>query len=372
MLPVSESKKHTGVSVNQRKVQAPTTPGLDQTPLPVGPNQKLMALQSGVGNRALASRLGRSGVGAAPAVQRKPAAVQRAAGGIGLEGGELDQDTTRQIKQVQGGGKPLDKTVRREMESGFGRDFSGVRVHTGGKADKLNSSLNARAFTHGQDIFVRGDQANFGSKQGKQLLAHELTHTIQQTGGTVQRLFGWGSKKAESGNGEMMTWLTDQTKVGHFMEYAETEYNAENVKAWLAIRHFRKFPNIYDARALFDRYVSTSAPEQVNLGGKEVRVIEADLKQAEQGGQENVPSTLFDPALAPLETNMTDTFARFKTSGALDAAKEQTSGLKGLWNWRSNRAKTSTAKGKSQIKSAGADAFKGRLLMGNLREAGLA
>jgi hypothetical protein len=73
------------------------------------------------------------------------------------------------------------------MESVFGADFAGVRVHTGTKSDAINRSLNARAFTTGNDIFFRKGEYNPGSTGGKELLAHELTHTVQQGAAPVRR-----------------------------------------------------------------------------------------------------------------------------------------------------------------------------------------
>jgi hypothetical protein len=100
------------------------------------------------------------------------------------EGGEVETSVEQQIRQSQGGGRSLDAGVRRSMEGAFGADFSGVRVHTDSKADTLNRSLNARAFTTGKDLFFRRGEYNPGNSGGKQLLAHELTHVVQQSGST--------------------------------------------------------------------------------------------------------------------------------------------------------------------------------------------
>ncbi len=105
----------------------------------------------------------------------------------GPEGGEVDPSITTQIQAARGSGRPLDEPVRSSMESGFGADFSNVRVHTGGQADTLNRSLNARAFTTGQDVFFRQGEYNPGSSAGQKLLAHELTHTVQQGAAPLQR-----------------------------------------------------------------------------------------------------------------------------------------------------------------------------------------
>lgn len=110
--------------------------------------------------------------------------VQRAAG---AEGGLVDDDVESAIQRNRGGGQVLGDGVRGSMEQAFGADFGGVKIHTSGEADTLNQSLQARAFTTGQDIFFRQGEYNPGSTQGQELLAHELTHVVQQNGPTVRR-----------------------------------------------------------------------------------------------------------------------------------------------------------------------------------------
>ena len=72
------------------------------------------------------------------------------------------------------------------MGGRFGVDFGSVRVHTGAEARDLNRSLHAYAFTSGSDIFFADGQFHPGTTDGDRLLAHELTHVVQQTG-AVQR-----------------------------------------------------------------------------------------------------------------------------------------------------------------------------------------
>jgi hypothetical protein len=90
------------------------------------------------------------------------------------------------IDTSRGHGAPLAAQVRSFMEPRFGADFSGVRVHTGPEAAALNSQLNAHAFTVGRDIYFNEGQYRPDSGAGRELIAHELTHTIQQ-GGVIQR-----------------------------------------------------------------------------------------------------------------------------------------------------------------------------------------
>jgi len=80
-------------------------------------------------------------------------------------------------------GSALPGHIRAEMEGAFGTDFSSVRIHTDSGAAQLSRSLNARAFTYGNDIFFNRGEYNPELASGKRLLAHELTHTVQQREG---------------------------------------------------------------------------------------------------------------------------------------------------------------------------------------------
>jgi hypothetical protein len=111
-------------------------------------------------------------------VQTKPALSQSTQN----NSAEADDSIEQTLRQSKAGGSPLSDDVRTFMEPRFGADFSQVRVHNNGTAAQLNRKLQARAFTHGNDIFFNAGQYEPGSDSGKQLLAHELTHVIQQTG----------------------------------------------------------------------------------------------------------------------------------------------------------------------------------------------
>ncbi|MDH7444129.1 eCIS core domain-containing protein [Aquimarina sp. 2201CG14-23] len=83
------------------------------------------------------------------------------------------------------GGASLPQETQSQMESGFGTDFSNVKVHTDSSAVQMNKDLGAQAFTHGNDIYFNEGKYDTTSTSGKHLLAHELTHTVQQ-GASVQ------------------------------------------------------------------------------------------------------------------------------------------------------------------------------------------
>lgn len=85
-------------------------------------------------------------------------------------------EASQRIRMARGNGNPLEPTVHAHMERRFGRNFAEVRVHADGEAGQLNRQLGARAFTAGTDIFV--DQPS--SLSNRRLMAHELTHVVQQ------------------------------------------------------------------------------------------------------------------------------------------------------------------------------------------------
>ncbi|MBZ5681020.1 MAG: DUF4157 domain-containing protein [Acidobacteriia bacterium] len=133
---------------------------------PMQARQSLLRLQRTHGNRH---------------VQRVLALARKAEGEA-----EVAPEVESVIERAQGGGQSLESGVRRKMESAFGTDFSSVRVHTDAEANQLNQAVNALAFTTGQDIFFRDGLYQPSSSSGQELLAHELTHVVQQGGKKVQ------------------------------------------------------------------------------------------------------------------------------------------------------------------------------------------
>ncbi|KYC36087.1 hypothetical protein WA1_40830 [Scytonema hofmannii PCC 7110] len=96
------------------------------------------------------------------------------------------QDLEGSIQQAQGSGQPIPEKTRQPLEQQFGSDFSGVKIHTNTQSDQLNKSIQARAFTTGQNVFFRQGAYDPSSQSGQKLLAHELTHVVQQNGSAVQ------------------------------------------------------------------------------------------------------------------------------------------------------------------------------------------
>ena len=98
------------------------------------------------------------------------------------ESNSVNEGIESDLNSSKGGGSAMDKNTKQEMESGFGADFSSVNIHTDSKAVQMSEELGAQAFTHGNDVYFNKGKYNPDSKEGKHLLAHELTHTVQQTG----------------------------------------------------------------------------------------------------------------------------------------------------------------------------------------------
>jgi len=99
-----------------------------------------------------------------------------------LGGGEASTDLESSIQSARGGGKSLDPNLQTQMGKAMGADFSGVKVHTDSQSDQLNKSIQAKAFTTGQDVFFRQGAYDPSSQGGQELIAHELTHVVQQNG----------------------------------------------------------------------------------------------------------------------------------------------------------------------------------------------
>jgi len=129
-----------------------------------GAEGRLSQLQKTVGNRALQRLL----------AQRKAESSH-----------EVDDETAGRINQERSSGQALDEGAQESLGNAMGYDFSDVQVHTTPEAASLNAQLSAKAFTTGKDIFFSEGAYNPQSSEGKELLAHELTHVVQQGSGAV-------------------------------------------------------------------------------------------------------------------------------------------------------------------------------------------
>lgn len=103
-------------------------------------------------------------------------------GGSGSSGIAVSQQMESQLSQLQGGGRPMPQGLLSMMENGFGQDFGQVRIHTDTEAADMSSSIGARAFTLGNDIYFNRGQFSPETTEGQRLVAHELTHVVQGIG----------------------------------------------------------------------------------------------------------------------------------------------------------------------------------------------
>lgn len=94
---------------------------------------------------------------------------------------EVPSDFESRIRALRGGGQPLPKSIRAFFEPRFGYDFSSVRIHSNPEAAETAGVLNARAFTLGHNIVFGTGLYTPETTSGKELLAHELTHVVQQS-----------------------------------------------------------------------------------------------------------------------------------------------------------------------------------------------
>ncbi|QEC78003.1 eCIS core domain-containing protein [Mucilaginibacter ginsenosidivorax] len=104
--------------------------------------------------------------------------IQAKGDGVGV----VSDSVSNKIKSSMGGGSTMDTGTRSFMENRFGTNFSDVKIHNNAESEQLNRSLNAKAFTVSNNIYFNSGQYAPESDSGKHLLAHELTHVVQQKG----------------------------------------------------------------------------------------------------------------------------------------------------------------------------------------------
>ncbi len=194
-------------------------------------------------------------------VQRKPISsfIQRKGAG-GVMAGEA---VSAGINSSRGNGQSLDAGTQSFMENRFGADFGNVNIHTGSEAIQMNRQLNARAFTVGSDIYFNDGQYNTNSTEGKHLLAHELTHTIQQ-GSSASKAPGLIQRSPDGREHDPnfilcfalcelgilpATWRSIVSEIFEVisLEYGHPEYGRD-------LRHMRRSPEYQSWSAAFSTY----------------------------------------------------------------------------------------------------------------------
>jgi GH24 family phage-related lysozyme (muramidase) len=120
-----------------------------------------------------------------PVVDRAPPRIQRFAG---QPTGQADTAPASVHRTLASAGKPLELTLRHDMEQRFGYDFGRVRVHSGAAAEQSALDVNANAYTVGHDVVFGSGRFAPETHQGRRLIAHELTHVVQQSGSDEIRI----------------------------------------------------------------------------------------------------------------------------------------------------------------------------------------
>jgi Domain of unknown function (DUF4157) len=181
-------------------------------------------------------------------------------------------------------GRPLDAATRALMEPRFGYDFSRVRVHADAIAGRSAQDVNAEAYTVGHDIVFGPDRFSPGTDEGRRLLAHELTHVVQQSGGSpaVQRTPA-PQRTAPNPAAEREAAVEEaKAAIGHTDEQLEEQFQAEEHFKLHQRRHRDKkyaWALGLKDRARIQRHTTLSPDLQQELTVK-VRFFEGEAKAA--------------------------------------------------------------------------------------------
>jgi hypothetical protein len=183
------------------------------------------------------------------------------------------------INSLHSGGQPLPKATLRFFEPRFGVDFSRVRIHTGSKAAEISKSINARAFTKGKDVVFGTRQYSPGTSAGKQLLAHELTHVVQQNAKLATKrnfeetIFRAKEDEADSAQAKVITFIMGAPEKGK-----KNVFYKSAIKYWSVKGKNKKLVKtdklVTTARMLTDifDYLSNNPPED-KIPWREVNIV---------------------------------------------------------------------------------------------------
>ena len=177
-------------------------------------------------------------------VQTKRSDDRDSGGGFALDG-----QSAQAITALKGGGQPLPASERAFFEPRFKRSFAGVRIHAGQRADAAAQMIRARAFAHGDNIaFARGEYRP-GSKAGRRLIAHELSHTVQQSGGQTNAV---------------RRFATSDCSAAHAPEVV-TAYRDAIAAIPQVVTKILSRPMTAATRAAFRRYFGDNSPASIGL-----------------------------------------------------------------------------------------------------------
>ncbi|HEX4850859.1 MAG TPA: DUF4157 domain-containing protein, partial [Puia sp.] len=208
------------------------------------------------------------------------------------------------IENSSGKGDPIPNQVMNDMNDSFGFDFSRVKIHKDADAANMNGELQSKAFTHGHDIFFNEGKYNPDSSDGKFLLAHELTHVLQQEGldenkisaKTDENNFPFPGRVDEPSAGEFLIWNfaigSDSLKVEHQKELPRIINSIksvlkENDNSEIDIEGLASSSGSAKANDELSKRRSNSVQKALVAGG----VPSAKLKITSSGASKSFPDT---------------------------------------------------------------------------------
>ena len=133
---------------------------------------------------------------------------------------EIGPGLQTRISGLRGGGQPLSPALRGFFEPRFGHDFSQVHLHQGSRASAAAKAVGARAYTLGRDVVFGQGEYRPESDQGRRLIAHELTHVVQQTGASRPFVQRQGSASLSTTEGQLLPAPPPES-IGHGLAQPE-------------------------------------------------------------------------------------------------------------------------------------------------------
>ncbi len=192
-----------------------------------------------------------------------------------------------QLAGSRGGGSPLPKDTRSSMEQAMGADFTSVRVHTGSSAVQMSRELGAQAFTHGSDIYFNEGKYDTNSNAGQHLLAHELTHTVQQGRWNL-------SAKFENSNVQVQKEEQEEVKINNVESLKDNEGNVIGYmkqKGKNISIHLQNFPIKQYASIPMSKEEADLAQSQ-KIAGREQKPLKS-LRMPKPGTRKTHQSTIW-------------------------------------------------------------------------------
>lgn len=230
-----------------------------------------------------------------PAVSGAPLHIQRFTGQPSALAGTVPASVDHVLA---GSGRLLGPALRQDMEQRFGYDFSRVRVHSGGEAEQSAREVNAHAYTVGHDIVFGAGQFAPGTRDGRRLIAHELTHVVQQTDSDAIRIVQSNDKSGLAPVSRELVHVVQQSTTGgaqvlrrkpdsqidrirDYLSYGLFDWAVTDVDAVAALTILRGLPLIRQAEFVSDTKYADRLRENLPPDRKaEFAQIEKDAQSA--------------------------------------------------------------------------------------------